>query len=173
MTETSSSVCLWLPSLETKGSMSQSSYEDHLYRIFVSDFIHSQPIFKQKNVGTMKSPRVNGREQAFYHITTKGETNRTFDSERSKRIRWIKAFIEHYDCNITSCLTCNGIKAFKKQLPKWSFPRIHIYFEEEDFIVVLEERKNFYMLITAYYVDQTHTKKRLIKNYNKYKSNPI
>ena len=57
----------------------------------------------------------------------------------------------------------------------WSQPykntvRIKILLYEEKYLVILEKRKDYYLLITAYYVDQKHRLEALVNEYNKTKS---
>jgi hypothetical protein len=47
--------------------------------------------------------------------------------------------------------------------------RILLFNESENYIVVLTERKGFYLFITAYVVDTEHRKRSLIKEYETYK----
>lgn len=56
----------------------------------------------------------------------------------------------------------------------WSEPykgnsRVHILMEEEKYIVVLEQRKSYNLLITAFYFDHEHMLEKKLKRYQKYK----
>ena len=47
--------------------------------------------------------------------------------------------------------------------------RIHLLFEEERYIVVLERRENYVLLITAFYIEYDHTLENKVKEYQEYK----
>ncbi|MBE5767526.1 MAG: hypothetical protein IKM26_01840 [Clostridia bacterium] len=162
--------CKWLPELIPCTNWAEfSTYEQLIYSIFKRDFIDSCPSFESKPVNIRREPKVDNREQAFFHVTSreyKAGEERMPDNKRCERIKWIRAFIEHYDCDPCLCESCEGIKVWEE--PKGNNHRILLYFEEEDYVVVLERRDRYVLLITAYYVDYSHTKKNLLKRYNQY-----
>lgn len=41
--------------------------------------------------------------------------------------------------------------------------------DEEKYMVILEKRKNYYLLITAFYLDYDHALKEQLKHYDEYK----
>lgn len=84
------------------------------------------------------------------------------------RIRWVRAFIENYDCDTSKCTDCDGIKVWEK--PFKNNQRIHLFFEEERYIVVLERRENYILLITAFYIEYEHTLEKKVKEFQLYKA---
>lgn len=106
--------CEWLPELMPCDNWADfASYEEKLYQIFSMDFIQTQPQFKNKPVIIRRHPMVDDREQTFFHVITKDDSSkndRFLDPKRCERIRWIRAFIENYDCDPTKCEACSGIK---------------------------------------------------------------
>lgn len=161
----------WLPQCEYyDSSESWQDYENYLYNIFRSDFIEDHPQFEGKDVKIRFRPIENNKEEAFYHVTCQDyqkDGNRVPDFRRCERIRWIKAFIENYQCDPSSCTDCDGIKIWEK--PYKSNKRVHLLFEEERYIVVLERRQKYCLLITAFYIEQDHTLKKKVKEYEQYK----
>ena len=114
------------------------------------------------------------KEEAFFHVTCndfKKNQNRVPDLRRCKRIRWVKAFIENYascrDMNYTDCNDCNGIKAWIEDVH--GEERAHIFLEEEQYLVVVEIRKNYCLLITAVYIEHDYTLDKYIGRYQKSK----
>ena len=83
-------------------------------------------------------------------------------------MRWVRAFIENYNCDPSKCTGCDGIKIWEK--PYKNNQRIHLLFEEERYIVVLERRENYVLLITAFYIEQDHTLEKKVKEYHQYKA---
>ena len=164
--------CDWLPLLELQQpEESDLDYENRIYNIFLGDFQDTHPELRGLPVVIRCSPIVDGKLQAFYHVTTWGDDkdNRNRDDARIQRIRWIRAFIEHSDCKPIHCDECTGMKMCSAPY-KGKSSRIKILLEEEKYIVILEKREQYILLITAYYVDHTHRLDKLLKEYNEYKA---
>jgi hypothetical protein len=152
----------WLtPIIElTQFSGDPTKYFDHLYLLFKRDFMDSQPTFHGKSVFIGDQRIFNGKPECFWHVTSQEDRQtkeRTPNLRRCERIEWIRLIIEH--CNDTEV---------------WEWPKQHerevrhnLFLEPENFLVVLIERKNFY-LVTAIYVDYPHTRKRLAEEYKKH-----
>ena len=144
-------------------------YWNKLYQVFKHDFIDSRPIFNFLPVGIRKEPYILGRERTFYHITTESiknmsEEDRLPEPRRSERIKWVRAFIENYLCNFVLCEDCEGVLIWKEN------NRIHLFRPDERYIVVLEERKSYYLLITAFYIEHDHMIQKFYKRYHQYKA---
>lgn len=162
----------WLPKQEYFTDYNQSwyEYEKALYDIFKQDFKDSYPIFEGKKVFIRKEPMENGKEEAFFHITCQDymkNQNRVPDFRRCERIRWVRAFIENYNCDPSKCENCAGVKVWDE--PYKSTSRVHILLEEERYMVVLERRSSYCILITAFYFDHEHSLKKKLKKYNLHK----
>lgn len=161
----------WLPKLELFEDYGNNwpVYEDTLYAIFKTDFITTHPDFDNMRVGVRHYPIVHDKEEAFYHTTCEdyfGDGERTPDLRRCERIRWIRAFIEKYDCDPTNCGNCSGVKVWRE--PYKNRTRVHILLEEERYLVILENRNTYYLLITAFYLDQNHSLRKQLKKYEQY-----
>lgn len=163
----------WIPDLEEyKNYRSWQEYEDRLYAIFRTDFLDrdNYPFFKNKRVSVRVYPKEFDKAEAFYHVITKdylGSSDRMPDIRRCERIRWIRAFIENYGCDSSLCDSCSGVKVWRE--PYRNKTRVNILLEEERYIVILEERPKFYLLITAFYLDYDNALKKRLKHYQKYK----
>ena len=157
--------CEWLPELEIQNeNEGWENYLEKLREIFFQDFINTNPLFDGKRVA------LYNKEESFWHITTQDydkNSNRQPDEERCKRIKWIRKFIENFDCNKIECADyCKGMKVWIEYGKR---NRIFILLEEVKFVVILEERTDRFYLITAYYIDQEHTLKKLNQKYERYK----
>lgn len=163
----------WLPNLEYyKDYESWNDYQEVLYAIFKHDFLDTFPFFEGIKVSVKHYPIEYGKEEAFFHTTCKNynkDSERVPDLRRCERIRWIRAFIENYNCNLNLCSECEGIKVWYE--PYKSRTRIHILLEEERYMVVLEQRKGYYLLITAFYLDYDNALEKQLKHYEKYREN--
>lgn len=162
--------CKWLPDLiECKNWAEYEKYINRIYQIFLHDFVDSQPVFEGKTVRIRYQPKIDGRIQAFYHITSteyQKETDRNLDAKRCSRIKWPRSFIENYRCDPSGCIDCKGIKYWEE--PYGSNQRIYLLFEKEMYVVILERRPDYILLITAYYLDYPHSLRKLLKRYNQY-----
>lgn len=153
----------WLPELVTfeeyKGEWDY--YLDVLYSIFKDDFINSRPRFRRQYLGLKRYPLIKAKEATFWHIISEGseESERLPDLRRCERIRWPKPVIEHFE-DFHIKLWENERKGEK---------RICLWLEDKEYIVVLAERKGFYLLWTAYLVTENHRKRKLEKEYCEWK----
>ena len=163
----------WLPPLVYYDSReSWKEYEDRIYSIFRADFLDTIPCFENQPVQIRHYPIEYGKEDAFYHITTCCDhqcgQDRVPDLRRCERIKWVRSFIENYQCNTSQCSPCKGIKLWRE--PYKSTFRVHLLFEEERYTVVLEPRRDYCLLITAFYLDYDHSLRKQLNQYNRYKT---
>lgn len=164
--------CKWLPILMLfEDYDSWDSYQDALYKVFCYDFKETYPVFEEKRVNYRRHPIEYDREEAFYHITCQDylkDGERVPDFRRCERVRWVKKFIENYNCNLEDCVECSGIKTWEEDYKGNS--RVHILLEEERYMVVIERRKEYCLLVTAFYFEQDHSLRKKIKKYEAYKA---
>jgi hypothetical protein len=138
-----------------------SSYFKAVYEVFENHFIRTKPNFQGVTVSTLKFPLVDGIHRTFYHITHEGgdEQNRTPDFRRMERIRFPKFIIEN--CPHDELLV------WKNQRGRDT--RILIFNEQEGYLIILTERTGYHLFWTAYFIEQSHRKRKLIKEYEVYK----
>ena len=137
-----------------------NAYFNTVYAIFENDFIKNQPSFAGAKVSVRKYPEVDGLHRTFYHITHQGEDeeNREPDIRRMERIRFPKFLIQNHKHN--------EILIWKNK--RGNDDRILLFNQNENYVVVLTERKGFFMFITAYTIDKQHRKIKLLKEYEAY-----
>ena len=166
--------CKWLPNIvECKDFSKWNEYLDSLYIIFKKDFIEDRIIFDEKYVNYRREPMDGKYEHAFIHLTHKNEfhnsnnpNDRVPDPRRAERIGWNKPIIEQYPCN-EECLNCSKILYFEKLHGK----NVRSYFLLKDFrfMVIIEKRNNYNLLITGYYIEYDNMMDKYIKKYEQYK----
>lgn len=162
----------WLPPLEfwDGNTDSWNAYQNTIYGIFRQDFIVSHPIFDGQHVAIRHEPIEFGKEEAFFHVTCQDYAktgDRNPDLRRCERIRWVRAFIENYQCDPTLCEDCDGVKLWRE--PYQNRKRVHILLEEERYLVVVEPRKSYCLLITAFYIEHDHSLEKKLKKYEQYR----
>lgn len=139
-------------------------FEDYfqaVYQVFKNHFIDHSPKFEGVPVYTKKFPLTDGKyHRTFYHITHEGEeeANRTPDLRRMERIRYPKFIITSHAHSELLVWVENR----KKE------ERIHIFNEEEGYLLVLVKRKGFLLLWTAFFIEYPHQKRKKIEKYQEY-----
>jgi len=152
----------WLPPLVLFSDYSGEwdAYLEALYRWFKQDFIDNKPVFQGRRLGLKRHPLTYGKEATFWHLIQAGEIEeeRIPDLRRCERIRWPKPLIEHdRDPKVKYWVSL-----------KRGEDRIHIWLEEEDYVVVLADRKGFLLPWTAFLVTRQHTRVKLRREYESY-----
>ncbi len=92
-------------------------------------------------------------------MTTEGqdEENRTLEPERSERIRWARPLIENE--------THADLRVWTER--KRGDNRIHIWHCAEDYVVVISERRGFYIPWTAFYVNYDNYRMKLERRWKR------
>lgn len=155
----------WLPELilfqDYGGNWDQ--YLDALYSWFKRDFVESASFFEGQKIRLKRHPISKGKEATFWHIISKGlvEEDRFIDLRRCERIRWPRAIIDNARDHI--------VKVWKNI--RKGEPRVCLWLEADEYLVILVERKGYVLLWTAYTVTRPHHKRKLEKEYRGYWKN--
>lgn len=170
--------CKWLPPLlkleDYNGDW--NSYNNELYKIFKNDFIENTMLFNKKPIQVRVNPKQNNYEHAFIHITcvtmngAKNMNDRIPDLRRCERIAWNRKIIENYPC-VFECENCYKILYYEEYYKNTI--RISLLFYNQNYKVVLEKRKNYYLFITGFYINYNHRLKKemdKVVKYNKQKT---
>lgn len=163
----------WIPELRICEDFSEyESYVEELYELFKRDFIDSSPAYKNAIVDIRRTPYDQGKEDGFWHVTCKDYKTggpRNTDPRRCERIEWIKGVIENYDCN-TNCDECQGVLVWEE--PYKNSTRTHFLLVDEGYLVIIEPRKSYYVLVTAFYMDEENEYylRKQLQQYEKYKN---
>lgn len=152
----------WLPPLVLFNDYGGDwqSYLDAIYDYFRQDFVDSKPVFQGRRLGLKRHPLTHGKEATFWHLIQEGavEEDRTPDFRRCERIRWPRPIIEH-DAE-------NAIKVWSNQ--RKGEQRICLWFEQENYLVILADRGKYILPWTAYLVEQAHRQRKLQREYDEY-----
>lgn len=136
------------------------TYNQAVYDVFQQDFIKSRPTFNGTKLRLKKHPYVDGKEYTYYHFTHSGdiEIDRIPDFRRMERIPFPRPMIDnsnHTDLSVW-------------RVKRGSKERILIFSETEQYLVVLEDRGEYILPWTAYYIEYPNKIRRLIKEYEEY-----
>lgn len=150
-----------------------NNYINNLYNdYFVPDFLNSKIFFMGLPVYIRPEPRYNNWEHGFIHMTHRDYSHNSHDPNdrvpdfrRSERLPWVKRTIENYSCSVDN--DCDEI-LYWEELYR-GFIRVNLLYEYEAFQVVLEKRKNHYMIITSFQLDEEWELEKRIRKYEKYK----
>ena len=137
--------------------------EQTAYQFFITDVIDRIICFKDKRVFGSPCKYEDCHQQSFEHIITRtdNEGNRVPDYDRLRRITWIRPLIT-LNCD------CVYYKVWSALHERSKAYRWFIWCTQENYVIILEEQKKSYILITAYLVDEERTKKKFLKAYEKY-----
>ena len=132
-------------------------YNNAVYAVFVNDFIKNRPEFRGKKLGLKKHPVIDGKEYTYYHFTHSGniETERIPDIRRMERIGYPKPIIDFSENE--------KIKVWRNK--RGTSERILLLHEEEKYLVILEDRKDYILPWTAYTVEDSSRLRKLLAEY--------
>jgi len=141
---------------------SWDKYEETLYSVFKKDFIDNQPNLKKYKIFIIIEPKFKEKEWSFWHITSEGdvESKRTQDFRKCEKIGWIKPIIESYPHQ--------DIKAWRTK--EKGRIKICLCYGNWEYLIVLKRIKKGFLLITAYPVEYSNTKRKLKKQYMDFKN---
>ena len=139
------------------------SYLDAVYQYFKQDFVDSKPAFRGRRLGLKRHPMTHYKEATFWHMIQEGsvEEDRTPDFRCCERIRRPKPIIEH-DAD-------KAIKVWKNRRRREQ--RICLWFEQENYLVILVDCGEYILPWTAYLVEQPHRQQKLQREYEEYHRN--
>lgn len=166
-------ICKWLPPLISNTSFEDwKEFADYCYSLFKRDFIDTKPLFLGKSVNIRKHPLQEDKEQGFSHCTSFDPTKKSADPndriddiKRYERIEWPRKIIENYSCS-DHC-ECNHIKMWRE--PWKSYDRVHLLFQDVKYLVIIEERETYNLLVSAFYFHYDHQLDKKLKKYERYK----
>ncbi len=154
----------WLPPLikllEHGGNW--ETYLKTLYKSFETDFVHSRPCFRGRRLGLKRHPLSQGKEATFWHMISEGrdEVSRRIDLQRCERIAWARAVIENAD----------DAAVLVWETERRGERRICLWLKDQEYLVVLADRKGYLLPWTAYTVTRTHRKRKLQREYEAWRN---
>ena len=155
---------VWLPDLilMTASGGDWGRFFSAVYAAFEQDFVLNKPEFRGKRLGLKRHPEYAGKSATFWHMISTGdvEEEREPDLRRCERIRWPKPIIEN-DSD-------PELKVWAE--PRGKLQRIHIWFEAEGYLVVLDDRGEYILPWTAFFIEHEHDRRKHNKRWKRYGS---
>jgi hypothetical protein len=156
----------WLPALvDLEGFANDwARCRDRLYGVFHRDFVASQPELFGKRIGVNKSRILFEREAAFHHCTTEGdegtkEEERVPSYGRCQRLQWIRRVIEA--AGTDRACWWREVEERRGRVKR----RVYVVLPDFSYVVVLEEMTSHLVLVTAFPVEEGHSRRRLARRH--------
>jgi len=131
-----------------------------LYEIFCADFKFTRPEIAGMVVRAKYQPNYRGKEDGFWHLITQEEDwakgDRLPNMRRCELIRWPRALIDAFESDRTVWWQN---RRGRKQ-------RLLIALPDFSYVVVLDYRRNHYLLWTQYPVEHRNRRNDLRKEYD-------
>jgi hypothetical protein len=149
----------WLPKLFNLDPWSHDTY-NLLYQIFHADFIANKTYYRRTHVQIPKHTE-EGKEITFWHITTRHDKNldeRLPDFRRCERLPWLKPILT--EPNNSEILTWENEEGGGSL-------KVYVWLKNHDYIAIMKRtRKGQLILITAYWIEYSNARQKLMKKYN-------
>lgn len=150
-------------------SLKDDNFVEILYQQFLDDLVLRRLPWKNDGlqVSLRRHPEIDGRHAIFWRIVSGGtgsEQSRSLEPGRCARLHWIRIIVEIFNSEFPE----------EKEIRWWidkkrtSKPRYVITRPEFDYIVVIEQRVGYALLVTAYYAEQEHRRKKLKREHDNF-----
>ncbi len=134
-----------------------------VYAVFQRDFVKYKTKFRGEELRLKWHPIYQDKAYTFYHMTHKGEDeqNREPDFRRCERMPWAKPVIEN--CDAWNLKIWPQIRKGSNRLCIWLDLE-----EEPDYVLILDVRKDYKLLWTAFVLEYEHEKRKKQKEYEEW-----
>jgi hypothetical protein len=127
-----------------------------LYMFFEENIVNADLQFLDCPLRFQRRPEINGVHHNFYHLISKESalSIREINFNRCQRIPWIPYVIKnHNNCSMIKCW--ENIRYSKQHIVLW----LHEY----NYLVILAKRPGYFLLKTAYPIEEDHMINKLVK----------
>ncbi len=137
-----------------------------VYQIFERDFKQSKPCYTGRVVVHNENIE-DGREACFWHLVQRGDPfagDRIPDLRRCERIVWLRPIIENHADPVVSVWEKHAHRGHGRPTET----RVLIWLEDFDYLIILAERRNVMILVSAYCTDIESQRRKLRKERDEY-----
>lgn len=137
-------------------------YVEVIYEIYCKEIKTKDLTYHGNRIALRRYPIYQNKDKGFWHLITEGdiEDQRNPDLRRCAHIRWIKYVIANVDSG--------EIKVWKNTRKGKS--NICLATGDFSYLVVLGERKDYVLLLSAYPTPESYKKRKLNREYEEYLS---
>ncbi len=154
----------WLPELclLTHYGGRWNDYVEAVYQLFMDDWVLSSPVLLDKVFRLKRHPLFDNKEATFWHCVSEGniEVERTPDLRRCERILWPRALVEALDNGRPEVIWWRNERKGKT--------RLLIAPRDFSYLVVLDERPDYFLLWTAYLIQYRHQRDKQERDFLAY-----
>jgi hypothetical protein len=150
----------WLPDMAPVRPWTNDTFE-MLYSIFKRDLKDNQACYEGKTVRLFPGME-DGKEQTFWHMTSRDDKesgDRLPDLYRSERLPWARPMIDN---------------ASQMEILAWDYQegdrriKTYVWLPNLDFLVLMKKLPDGRRyLLTSFYVDNSHTRRGLMKKFER------
>lgn len=152
-----------LPALEIWSGNAQDwdAYLNRVYGLFVSGFVRANHVFLGKPVKARWHPSHDDKHFSFWHVISESapsgiEADRTPDLRRCERIAWLGYVLANAGDRTRVWCWCTETRTSRGKERRYL-----LYLHQERYLVILAEREDFFLLVTAFHVEHDHRHRRL------------
>ncbi len=159
--------CEWLSKpIKFPDNIYTEEVEEELYKVFIEEIYNCKWFYEGKKVSMRDVPFYKGKEESFFHIISGKDNPMLRDCQinidRAARLRWGKEIIEHEPCK-QSGNCCKGLLVWDHFDSIVNKTRRKIFHSKVNYLVILEERKNYWLYITSYRIGDTYKRRKILK----------
>ena len=141
-----------------------------LYSVFVRDFLRHQVAWEpnKTHLSLRRHPEIRGKHAIFWHVISGGtgaEETRHLEIERCRRIGWIRPLIEGFNQDYP---VEYEIKWWISSRSRGNTKRYLLAVNDFEYVVVVDEKSSYAVLVTAYYVEHNHRRQKLRREHDEY-----
>lgn len=154
------------PLLTFSGALAEwDAYLESVYNRYISEIAHGDLRLDNLPIRVRKEPQSHGKDFRFWHLIQEGarEEDRTPDLRRCERISWIAWMIQLAAAGDGAVLRWENERSTTRGLAQ----NVILWNPDQEYAVILEKRANYFLLTTAYPV-QNHRAKRFRVEYEQW-----
>ena len=138
-------------------------YLEHIYQVYLTSIAYGGLKFNGLPIKCQFRPETFGKHYAFWHMMQEGkiEDDRTIDLERCRRVSWISWVINNAHCD-------ERIRVFPQERNGTQQSWV-LWLYEENYAVILWERKQGYFLLKTAFIVKSYKYKEFERDWQKYK----